>query len=319
MTSSANSAKASSAGELARQMIYVTGLPRAGSTLLCQLLGIHPEIYSIGHSSPLANLLEQLRHGLSDSPFLLAQLDVDFDLAYKRLLNGFRGFINGWTQESERPLVVDKNRSWLGMVQTVQLLDPNFRMLVCVRDPIQIFGSIEAQHQKTLLLDFPDHMAPNSAWFRGDSLFSNSGVVGGPLRAVENLQDRHDDSGIKERVYFVIFERLMADPVGEMSRIFDWLTISDCRIDPLNLPIKSHESDSYYRYKYRHQTHPEIRPPAMHRVATRIAREIFFKYRWFYSSLYPDAYPELRAEKTPAPGYGSSNSAAEPLPPAAMP
>ncbi len=304
---------------LAKRMVYVTGLPRAGSTLLCQLLGIHPHIYSIGHSSPLANLLEQLRHGISDSPFLLAQLDVDFDLAYGRIANAFRGFINGWNEETDRPVVVDKNRSWLGMVQTVQLLDPNFRMLACVRDPIQILGSIEAQHQKTLLLDFPDHMAPNSAWFRGDALFSNNGVVGGPLRAIENLQDISDDCGIKEKVYFVIFERLVNDPVAEMSRIFKWMGMPDCIIDPATLPVRPHESDSYYRYKYRHATHSRITPPAHHRISNRIAREIFYKYRWFYDSLYPEAYPELRGEQGPNPGYATGTPANEPSPPAAMP
>ena len=307
----------SSVTGLTKRMLYVTGLPRAGSTLLCQLLGIHPHIYSICHSSPLANLLEQLRHGLSDSPFLLAQLDVDFDLAYGRIVNAFRGFINGWTQETDRPLVVDKNRSWLGMVETVQLLDPGFRMLACVRDPIQILGSIEAQHQKTLLLDFPDHMAPNSAWFRGDVLFSNNGVVGGPLRAIENLQDISDDRGIKERVCFVILERLVNDPAGEMSRIFSWLGVPDCAIDPGTLPVKPHESDSHYRYKDIHATHPKISPAISHRISPRIAREIFHKYRWFYDCFYPEAYPELRGVQGPKPGSGTP--ASEPSPPAEMP
>jgi sulfotransferase len=309
----------SSASTLSKKMVYVTGLPRAGSTLLCQLLGIHPHVYSIGHSSPLANLIEQLRHGLSDSPFLLAQLDVDFDLAYGRLVNAFRGFMNGWISETDRPFVVDKNRGWLGMVQTVQLLDRNFRMLACVRDPIQIFGSIEAQHQKTLLLDFPDHMAPNSAWFRGDSLFSNNGVVGGPLRSIENMQDIAEDCGIKERVYFVIFERLVREPAAEMSRIFSWLGLPDCAVDPLTLPVKPHESDSYYRCKYSHATHPEISPPPVHRISPRIAREIFCKYRWFYDTFYPEAYPELRTGQEPAAGYGTGTPANEPSPPAGTP
>ncbi|MDD2365604.1 MAG: sulfotransferase [Desulfuromonadaceae bacterium] len=304
---------------LAKQMVYVTGLPRAGSTLLCQLLGVHSQIYSIVHSSPLANLLEQLRHGISDSPFQLAQLDVDFDLAYGRIVNAFRGFINGWVQETDLPVVVDKNRSWLGMVQTVQQLDPGFRMLVCVRDPIQILGSIEAQHQKTLLLDFPDHMAPNSAWFRGDALFSNSGVVGGPLRAIENFQDITDSCGIKERVFFVVFERLVSNPVEEMSRIFKWLGMPDCYIDPCNLPVKPHESDSYYRYKYRHETRSKIILPSHHRISPRIQREVFYKYRWFYDSLYPEAYPDLRNGNGVGAGYGMGTPAGEPSPPVATP
>ncbi|WP_202985558.1 sulfotransferase [Thiospirillum jenense] len=77
-------------------LLHVTGLPRAGSILLCQLLGLHPDIDSSGHSSPLCPLLIQLRHQWSDNEFLLAQLDVDFELTYARLLDAWRGFISGW-------------------------------------------------------------------------------------------------------------------------------------------------------------------------------------------------------------------------------
>ena len=41
--------------------VAVTGLPRAGSTLLCQLLAQHPEIDCEGMSSPLCNLLLGVR------------------------------------------------------------------------------------------------------------------------------------------------------------------------------------------------------------------------------------------------------------------
>ena len=33
---------------------------------------------------------------MSDDPFLLSQLDADFDRAYARLTNAFRGFVQGW-------------------------------------------------------------------------------------------------------------------------------------------------------------------------------------------------------------------------------
>ena len=70
---------------LNKHIIYVTSLPRAGSTLLCQLLGQHPQVYSLGHSSPLRQVFNHLRGQLSDDPFLLSQLEVDFDVTYTRL------------------------------------------------------------------------------------------------------------------------------------------------------------------------------------------------------------------------------------------
>lgn len=280
--------------KLNKKMVYVTGLPRSGSTLLCQLLGMHPEFYSLIHSSPLSGTLENMRHHLSDSPFLLSQLDVDFSLAYTRLVNSYRGFINGWTEESDLPYYVDKNRGWLGMLQTVKLLDPDYKMLVCVRDPIQLFGSIESQHQKTVLIDFPDHINANSSWYRADVLFAPQGVVGGPIRAIENMQDISKEYGAEKQVYFVIFERLVMDPVGEMSRIFEWLGAPNWVIDPNALTVKPHETDSYYRFKYTHNTHSKINELKAHFVPMRVAKEIYLKFRWLYDYFYPKAYGDFK-------------------------
>ncbi len=273
--------------EIQKQILYVTGLPRSGSTLLCQLLGLHPDIYSTGHSSPLAPLLENIRHSLSDNQFLLAQLDVDFDLAYRRLVNAYRGLITGWFAETELPCVVDKNRGWLAMVETVKLLDPNFRMIVCVRDPLAVFGSVEAQHQKTLLLDFPDHIAANSAYDRADSLFANAGVIGAPMRMLEHLQDIGDRT-LADRIFYVRFEDLVRAPRETMRAIYSWSGLRDAPFDPERLPVKPHESDSYYRFKYRHATHGQLSQPEPHPVSARIAQEIVKKYGWFYHHFYPE-------------------------------
>ena len=269
-----------------KKIIYVTGLPRAGSTLLCQLLGQHPKIYSTGHSSPLSHTLEKLRHSLSDDPFLLSQLDVDFDLTYKRLLKAFQGFINGWFAETNKPYVVDKNRGWLNMIETVNLLDPDFHILICVRELGQILGSIETQHKKTLLLDFPDHIAPNSAYYRADALFKNDGVIGRPLRAIENMQDL-SELKLESRLCYISYEALVTQPTQTMNTILHWLDLSQIDLDLQKLSVKPHESDSYYRFKYPHKTYSIIKPLVHHHVSPRILAEVQKNFAWFYEKFYP--------------------------------
>ena len=271
---------------LKHRMTYVTGLPRAGSTLLCQLLGMHPEVFSSGHSSPLAHALQKLRYNLSDDPFLLAQLDVDFDAVYERLMGAYRGFVDGWYGSVEEPVVIDKNRAWLNMADTVNHLDPDFRMLVCIRDPAQIYGSVEAQHQKTLLIDFPDHLANHSRYDRGDALFKNSGVIGKPLKALLAVQDL--PASLRERIYHVKFERLVQDPAATMADIYRWLGLAVPELDYGQLPVKPHESDSHYRFKYTHRTHGSIRAPERHQIPRRIEADILKGYRWFYERFYPE-------------------------------
>jgi len=50
------------------QFICVSGLPRAGSTGLRQLLAQHPDIHGEGNSSPLCNALLSMRRPISDDP-----------------------------------------------------------------------------------------------------------------------------------------------------------------------------------------------------------------------------------------------------------
>jgi sulfotransferase len=210
---------------------------------------------------------------------------VEFDLVYQRLINAFRGFMDGWFAETDKTWVVDKNRGWLHHLETVAQLEPDFRMVVCVRELGQIYGSIEAQHQKTILLDFPDHLASLSRYGRADKLFGDQGVIGSPLRSLEALQDL--DTELQNRLYYVVFEHLMQEPVAVMNGLYAWLGLPVAEFDPQNLTVKPHESDSYYRFKYRHATRRAIQPPMTHAVPTRIQAQIQQNFTWFYQTFYP--------------------------------
>ncbi|MGB7057725.1 MAG: sulfotransferase [Geitlerinemataceae cyanobacterium] len=268
-----------------KHLLCVTGLPRSGSTLLCQLLAEHPEIDCHGMSSPLFGALQALRSHLSDSEFLLAQLDGEFDKTYARLKRSCQAFAAAWWAETHCPVVVDKHRGWLNQIELAMELDPDVRMLVCVRELGQIFGSIEAQHRKTIWLDFPDDLANLSPYARAEALFAPKGVVGGPLRSIQSVQDRSPDE--QSRLFFVVFEHLMSEPVAVMKDLYQWLGLEPHSLDPQNLTVRPHEADSYYRFKYRHVTHPHISPPPRHSVSPRIETELKDSYRWFYELFYP--------------------------------
>lgn len=270
---------------LKKRLIYVTGLPRAGSTLLCQLLGMHSEVYSPGHSSPLCAALVGLRHQLSDNEFLLSQLDLDPDRIHDRLLSSFRGLVDGWFRETDQPWVVDKSRGWLQHFHTALALDPTCKMLVCMREPSQILGSVEARHRKTILLDFQDHLSSLTPYARADKLMGADGVVGGPLKAMEAMQDNPIDE--QNRLFYVVFEHLVESPAEVMAGIYKWLGLAVPEVDYDCLPVHPHESDSYYRGKYPHATRASVKPPTPHRVPERIQKQLQALYPWVYDTFYP--------------------------------
>jgi sulfotransferase len=270
---------------LSKNIIYVTGLARSGSTLLCRLLGQHPEVYSTAQSSPLAHALDGLRRRLSDDTFLLAQLDGDFEVVYGRLTNAFRGFVEGWFAETTKPWVVDKNRGWLGMIDTVRQLDPDFRMLVCVRELAQLYGSIESRHQETILLDFPDHLADRSRYARADALFAPNGVIGRPLRSLQSVQDLEPE--LQDRLFYVVFEDLTREPERVLGEIWRWLGLAEAQPNLDALDERPTESDSHYRLKYPHRVRARVGQPRQHAVPERIARAIRKQFRWYYQTFYP--------------------------------
>jgi len=265
--------------------IGVTGLPRAGSTLMCQLLAQHPEIHCDGHSSPLCNTLLGIRRMISDDQFFLSQLDNSFDKSYAHLTFAMQGFFRGWYRECTKKAVVDKNRAWLHAIELLLHIEPTAKLIVCIRELGQIYGSIEAQHQRTILVDFIDHLADFDRFGRADMLFAKDKAIGAPLISLHAVPDlpKH----VQERLYFVRFEDLMEQPAACMSHIFKWLGLSPLEIDPEKLSkIEGQESDSHYRMKYLHNQSERIVKPRKHEIPQRIQAQIESAYAWFYQLYY---------------------------------
>jgi sulfotransferase len=267
------------------RFVGVTGLPRAGSTLLCQLLAQHPEIHCEGHSSPLCNVLLGIRRMISDDTFFLAQLDGSFDTSYANLAAAMQGFLRGWHHESAKKVVVDKNRAWLHAIELLLHIEPNAKLIVCLRDLAQIYGSIEAQHQRTILVDFIDHLADFDRFGRADMLFAKDKAIGAPLISLHAVPDL--PKKVQEHLYFLRFEDLMDHPASCMSHLYAWLDVSPLVIDPESLTVGVQESDSHYRKKYSHAQSARIIKPKPHDIPPRIQAQVESACAWFYQLYYP--------------------------------
>jgi sulfotransferase len=271
------------------KFVGVTGLPRAGSTLLCQLLAQHPDIDCEGHSSPLCNTLLGIRRMISDDTFFLSQLDNAFDAGYGHLASAMRGFLRGWNQDCGKKVVVDKNRAWLHAVELLLHIEPEARLIVCLRDLGQIYGSIEAQHQRTILVDFIDHLADFDRFGRADMLFAKDKAIGAPLISLHAVPDL--PRAVQERLYFLRFEDLMERPAECMAHLYAWIGVAPFSIDPLGLATGVQESDSHYRMKYPHKRATAISRPRRHEVPARIQTLIETAYAWYYSAYYAGRQP----------------------------
>ena len=276
--------------------VGVTGLPRAGSTLLCQMLAQHQEMHCEGLSSPLCNLVLGLRRMVSDDQFFLSQLDHSFETSYAHLASAMQGFLRGWNRDCTKKAVVDKNRAWLHCVELLLQIEPEAKLLVCLRELGQIYGSIEAQHQRTIFLDFIDHLADFDRFGRADQLFAKDKTIGAPMISLHAVPDL--PKAVQEHLYFVRFEDLVERPAACMSHIYAWLGLSAFKINPEKLAVMGpRESDSHYRMKYLHAQSERVGKPKRHEIPPRIQAQIETACAWYYQ-LY---YPQQGAAPTAAP------------------
>ena len=172
-------------------------------------------------------------------------------------------------------------------------LDPGAKLVVTIRELGQVYGSIEAQHQKTILLDFIDHLADFDRFGRADQLFAKDKAIGAPLSSIQSVQDLPQT--VKERIFFVRFEDLITQPAETMAKVYHWLGVPAHKIDPQKLTVRPHESDSHFRHKYLHRQHGSIASPPTHTIPPRVQDLIQKACGWYYEWF----YPELMAGKKP--------------------
>ncbi len=266
--------------------VGVTGLPRAGSTLVCQLLAQHPDIHCEGVSSPLCNAVLGIRRMIGKDRFFLSQLDHSFERSYSHLAGAMQGFFRGWYGDCRKKLAVDKNRAWLHAVELLLQIAPDAKLIVCLRELGQIYGSIEAQHQRTILMDFIDELADFDRFGRAEVLFAKDRTIGAPLTSLQAVADL--PRAVQERLYMLRFEDLVERPAELMSQIFSWLEVSPLTVDPEKVAmIAASESDSHYSMKYLHTQSERVVKPHMHHVPPRIQAQIEKDYAWYYQYFYP--------------------------------
>ncbi len=147
-------------------------------------------------------------------------------------------------------------------------------------------GDISTQHQKTILLDFIDHLADFDRFGRADQLFAKDKAIGAPLSSIQAVQDL--PQAIKDRLYFVKFEDLVARPAETMERVFQWLDVPANKIDPNKLAVRPHESDSHYRNKYPQRQQAKVSACQHHEIPLRIQSLIENSCGWYYECFYPD-------------------------------
>jgi sulfotransferase len=224
---------------MVKKIFFNASLPRAGSTLLQNILMQNPEIYSTP-TSGVVDLLLNARTLTSNSDAFKAQNQNEMESGLKGFCrDGLYGFFNSVT---DRPYVFDKSRGWIGNYNFLEWFHPNSKIICMVRDLRSIFSSMEKNYRKN---PQKDPLIVNAAELKNMTTtsridhFSVSPPIGPTIEWL--FESIHQ--GYSEKVLFIKFEDFSVDPDRQMRRVYNYLDIPYYKHNFDNVEQLTHEND----------------------------------------------------------------------------
>jgi sulfotransferase len=203
-------------------LFFQSSMPRAGSTLLQNILGQNPDF----HVTPTSGLLELIfgaRHNFSNCPEFKAQ---DSALMKKAYLSFCREGMYGYAQAlTDKPYMMDKCRGWsVHFDLLTEILGEEPKIICMVRDLRQIVASMERLFRENR---FKAQPVENHAKLMGTTVIKrvNHYMQNAPVGlAMDRLMEVHM-RGWGPKICFVRYEDLTTKPGESLEKIYNYLGV----------------------------------------------------------------------------------------------
>ena len=127
------------------QLHFISGLPRAGSTLLSALLRQNPKM-SAGMSSPVGPLFNAMLRETA----MNKEYGVFIDTAMRRKL--LHGVFDAYYADAEPgSITFDTNRMWTAKMSALAQMYPDARVICCVRNTAWGIDRVESLIQRNAI------------------------------------------------------------------------------------------------------------------------------------------------------------------------
>lgn len=199
-----------------KQIHFTSGLPRACSTLLQQLLAQNPRVHATA-TSPLHEIGYIARQVFQTEEAKAVTGPVMEAMYFNYVRGGCEAAFDGLT---DRPAVVDKCRSYIGHLDQLFKVWPNAKVLVPVRDIRGVLSSLEKKRRQ--------HPSPMHGFEQRDpSAFTTiekrvQGWLASPPVGIA-IERLHDSLRFKDRLCYVHAEDLTERPAETMAKVWAYL------------------------------------------------------------------------------------------------
>lgn len=231
---------------------FISGLPRAGSTLLSALLRQNPK-FRAGMTGPVGTLVEAMLRAMSMSNETSIYIeDGQRETLLRKIFETFHG---------ELPpghVSFDTNRLWCSKLALLEKLYPAAKVICCVRDVAAIVNSIERLVTENVLQ--PSGIfgfdPSGTVYSRAEGLSGGNGMVGFAWNALrQGFFGPHAG-----RLMLVTYETLTREPLRALSEIYRFIGQPPFEHDPKNVLFDASEFDRHLGTPGLHAVGREVKP-----------------------------------------------------------
>lgn len=263
-----------------KKLNLIAGMPRSGSTLLCNLLNMNPNFHATA-TSPVIDVLNSMRTTYSHNPTFKTNDRVN---QYENMRAGLKGFIDGFYYDKN--VVFDKCRGWSNNLPLIDniLSNNETKIIWTYRDPVEVVSSIEKHHQRTILLQNADESGGvdfSTLGARVDGFINDGGIV---ARPVWLLNDAYE-MGYSNRILFVKYWDLTNKTQETLDRIHEFIGEEKYQYDKedfRDLKQTTVEFDGIYNFKFPHTINEGSVKYVKHQVnlPEHIIEKINLRFSW---------------------------------------
>lgn len=233
----------------------IAGLPRSGSTLLCNILNQNPRFHATSTSGILEIVLAIRNQWEQVTEFRACPNKVGKNAVIKQILPSYYSTI-------DRPVIFDKSRGWHGYIEMAEhVLEREIKILVPVRDLVDILASFEKLFRsQSHEWQFPQEKSNHAEWQtrqgRAEIWMRNNQPVGAAYNRIRDAVDR----GFSDRLCFIEFEGLTCFPKETMQHVYKFLGEKWFEHDFNNVEQVTHENDDMHGIPGLHTIRPKVEP-----------------------------------------------------------
>lgn len=238
---------------MVKYLYFINGMPRSGSTLLCNILAQNPKFH-VTPTSGLSELVRGIHQFWKQNPVIKASETPE------KQLQIIKDLFQSYHSDTDRPIVFNKSRGWCSLIELVEnALGRPVKILTTTRKITCILSSLEKLYRKEIkLINSPMEIGPRMGTLEGrvSTWTSEDGLVGSTFNSIRDAVMR----GHRNKIGFVDFDTLTSNPEVVMKDLYNFIEQPYYNHNFNNIPQYTKENDAEHGFTDLHTIRPEIKP-----------------------------------------------------------